>query len=661
MQLPRRACSNPKKEDAGKARSWKLRPSWIVLSRILARNQTHEWPQRGENTMEVSSYTANLRDMEFVLFEQLKLDKILETGPYAEVTSDDVRMILEAASDFASTIIAPVNAAGDRIGCSLEGREVKVPEVFRDAWTATCEQGWISLVAPQEYGGQGLPMVLGSAVDEMIIGANAAFHTFLGLCRAAANLLIHHADDELKATYVPHLLSGEWQGTMCLTEADAGSDVGASTTKAEPIGDGTYRIKGTKVFITCGDHQLTSNHIHLVLARLPDAPAGVKGLSLFLVPKYRLDESGAPGEFNDVLCSKIEEKMGIHGSVTTVLNFGDNDDCRGYLIGREGEGIRCMFHMMNEERIVVGLQGQALAAAMYNHALKYAGERIQGSDISKGKSITEEKVPIIRHPDVRRMLMTVRALAEGGRALLYYTSLQQDLAKLAQDPDARAYHEGRLALLTPVCKAWASDSGVEGCSQALQIFGGSGFISDFPAEQYLRDVRIATIYEGTNGIQALDLLFRKVLAGGGRLFKSLDKDISDFIRTHREHPYLKAEIGALEGSVHTLRDVTHSLGTNAQTNIRQAALGATPYLTLFGNVAVAWLLLDQAVLATAHLSTIPTEPNARRAHLEDDAEARFYAGKVDTARFFVHQVLSQNKWKAHQILADDSSALDVCF
>jgi len=613
--------------------------------------------------MEPSTYKVDLRDIEFVLFEHLALQGVLGSSPYEHVSEDDTRMILRLASEFACEVVGPTNVESDRKGCRWENGAVYVPESFARIWQTLREQGWIGTVAPTEYGGQGLPRVVGTAIDEMIIGANPAFHTYLNLCRAASNLLIGHGTKEIKSTFVPRLLSGEWQGTMCLTEAGAGSDVGASLSRAVPAENGTYKISGTKVFITAGEHQMTSNHIHLVLARVPGAPAGVKGLSLFLVPKFRVNEAGETTASNDVYCSKIEEKMGIHGSATTVINFGEHDQCQGYLVGEVNQGIRCMFDMMNESRICVGLQGQALSAAMYHHALKYARERIQGSDIAHGKRITEDKVPIIMHPDVRRMLMTVRAITEGSRALLYATSLQIDLAAQADSETSRSYYEGRVALLTPVCKAWASDAGVEACSQALQVYGGSGFISDYPAEQYLRDVRIATIYEGTNGIQAIDLLFRKVVGSGGKLLDSLHEDLMAWTRKNADNSQLAQEVKALHDAVSEMMDATRLLAMKAGERISLAALYASPYLTLFGNVVVAWLLLQQAILAAAKLEgfNLPVDFDARRKILEDQDQARFYASKIETARFFTHQILSQNRWKAAQIVSGDRSAIDVCF
>ena len=610
--------------------------------------------------MHVSTYTPNSRDIEFVLFEHLGLDSLLATAAYSHVTADDIRMIVGAATDFATDVMAPSNRQADHEGCALVDGHVTVPSMYGDLWRQVSEQGWIGLVAPAEVGGQGLPKVMGTVVDELIIASHPAFHTYVGLCRAAANLLLHHGSQELKDAYVPKLISGEWQGTMCLTEAGAGSDVGASLSRATPVGDGSYKVKGTKVFITCGEHALTSNHVHLVLARLPDAPSGVKGLSLFLVPRYRLDESGNPGTYNDVRVSKVEEKMGIHASPTCVLNFGDNDDCIGWLVGEPNQGIKCMFHMMNEERIVVGLQGQALASAMYYNALKYAQERIQGSDISEGKSITDKKVPIIVHPDVRRMLMTVRAYAEGGRALLYYTSLALDLSESSADEAQRAHFAGRVALLTPVCKAWASDAGVEACNQALQVYGGGGFIADYPAEQYLRDSRIAPIYEGTNGIQAIDLLFRKILSGGN-IAMSFQKELGAWIEAHKSHPVVGKEVEALALAVKELMQVTGLVASKARDDVKFVAQGASPYLTLFGNVVVAWLLQQQAVIAAGKLEGIPASGEERIQALEASESARFYAGKIETARFFTYQILSQNRWKATQITANDRSCLEVVF
>ncbi len=613
--------------------------------------------------MEAATYTVDLRDIEFVLFEHLALQGILGNGRYEHVSEDDVRMILRLASEFACEVVAPTNAESDRIGCRWENGTVYVPESFPRVWQTLREQGWIATVAPLEHGGQGLPYTVGTVIDEMIIGANPAFHTYLNLCKAASNLLLGHASEEIIRIFVPKLLAGEWQGTMCLTEAGAGSDVGASLTRAIPTGDGTYKISGTKVFITAGEHQMTSNHIHLVLGRLPGAPTGVKGLSLFLVPKLRVNAAGETTVPNDVYCSKIEEKMGIHGSATTVLNFGENDQCLGYLVGEVNQGILCMFDMMNESRIGVGLQGQALSAAMHNHALKYARDRIQGSDIAHGKHITEDKVPIIRHPDVRRMLMTVRAIAEGGRALLYATSLQLDLEARADSEAARSYHAGRAALLTPICKAWTSDAGVDACSQALQIYGGSGFIRDYPAEQYLRDVRIAPIYEGTNGIQAIDLLFRKVAGDGGKLLDSLHSDALAWARKNAGHALIVREVKALQDALSEMIEVTRFLAMKVRGDAGLAALNASPYLTLVGNVVVAWLLLQQAAVASAKLERLdlPSDSGARRKFLENQDQVRFYAAKIETARFFTHQILSQNRWKSAQIVSEDHSAIDICF
>lgn len=613
--------------------------------------------------MHTSTYTANLRDLEFVLFEHLPFQALLGQGAFAHVGEEDVRMILQAGVDFASDVVAPSNRSGDLTGCKIEDGHVQVPEHYREVWNAIKEAGWIGLVAPTELGGQALPKTIGTAIDELVIGSNPALHTYLGLCRAASNLLVHHASQELIDTYVPRLISGEWQGTMCLTEAGAGSDVGASLTRAIPVGDGSFSIKGTKIYITCGEHQLAENHIHLVLARLPDAPSGVKGLSLFLVPRFRPDAQGNFTVDNDVRASKVEEKLGIHSSPTCVMNFGDQDNCIGWLVGGENEGIKCMFHMMNEERIVVGLQGQALASAMYFNALKFAEERIQGSDISEGKRVTDKKVTIVNHPDVRRMLMTVKALAEGGRALMLATSLALDISETAEDEGARNEAAGRLALLTPICKAWGSDSGVEACSVALQVYGGSGYTADYPAEQYFRDARIAPIYEGTNGIQAIDLLFRKVLSGGGALLKGFSKEMSGWIGSHINHAQLAKEVGLLAKAGKQVAEVTAFLGARAQDDVKVAALGATPYLTVLGNVVVGYFLLQQAVIASAKLAELgaPTENAALAAWLENNASARFYASKVQTAKFFIHQILSQNEWKAQQILSGDRSALDVMF
>ncbi|RMG14052.1 MAG: acyl-CoA dehydrogenase [Planctomycetota bacterium] len=599
-----------------------------------------------------------LRDMRFVLYEQLKAPEAVG------LDEDTMDALIDAGATFAAEFLAPINAEGDRVGCTRhEDGTVTTPPGYRRALDRWREDGWGGMPHPEELGGQGLPQVLVSAMDEMVIGSCCAFHNYTGLTRACANMLVRRGSPEQIETWAKPLISAEWQGTMCLTEADAGSDVGASRTRAVPIEGDRYRIEGEKVFITSGEHDMAENIVHIVLARVDGDGPGVKGLSIFIVPKFRLDADGKPTIPNDVFCAGIEEKMGIHGSVTTTLKFGENGGCEGYLIGERKQGIQIMFDIMNEERIVVGQQGQALAATAYGLALKYAKERIQGSSIEKGKSITQEKVPIIVHPDVRRMLLTAKAQGEACRALLYKTGLVLDRERLAEGEE-RARHAALAAFLTPICKAYGSEVGFQACSTAMQVFGGYGYITEYGVEQLVRDARIACVYEGTNGIQAIDLLFRKVARDRGAVLQAVLGEIGSFVQERRGAAggALDAELEVLAARAAQVGDVAQTLGGRiAQGDLAGAALGATPFLKLVGNLLGGYLLLEQAFIAEDELAGLgaPEASAERRAWAGEDEEKAFYAAKVETARFFVHQLLSENDWLAAQCSTADRSALDA--
>jgi alkylation response protein AidB-like acyl-CoA dehydrogenase len=606
----------------------------------------------------MSKFRVDTRDLKFNLYEYLNLEAVLNKGPFEGIDRDLVDAMLEEAERLAVNVLAPTNEPADRVGVKLVDGVPRVPEVYHGAYKAFCENGWMSLCHPMEWEGMGMPRVVGTAADEMFIGAAGALNNYVGLSRAAVNLLLEVANEEQQKAWIPKLMTGEWQGTMCLTEAGAGSDVGASTTIATPNGDGTYNIKGTKIFITSGDHDMVENVVHIVLARLPDAPVGSRGLSLFVVPKTRLD-----GTFNDVHVASIEHKMGINASATCVMNFGDEDGCVGEMLGGPGQGLAGMFHMMNEERIIVGQQGQALAAAAYFAALEYANERIQGSDIGAGKSTRGDKVAIVAHPDVRRMLMTTRAWVEAGRAMLLDTAFLLDRARAEEDATERGRLEGRLALMTPICKAWGSETGFLGCSQAMQVFGGYGYTQDYPAEQYVRDARIASVYEGTNGIQAIDLLFRKATMQGGALVKEQLGEIGAWVEANGGHASLGVLVQQVGRAAGELGKVSgHLAGLMQAGDMRQAALGATPYLTMFGNLIGAYHLVRQALMADAALAErgVPAG-EGRAAALAASDENRFYDSKLKTAAFFVHQLLPENRMRAAQILSDDSSALEIAF
>ncbi len=453
------------------------------------------------------NYLDDLRDVKFNLFEWLPLDKILKAERYGDYERADLEMILEESLKVAQEVLAPANEDGDRIGARFEDGKVTMPPSYLDAYKTVTEAGWVGTTADQEFGGMGLPDVAGTAVMEFFLGANVALTLSMMLGRGTSHLIESFGTDELKATFCEKMNTGEWGGTMCLTEAGAGSDVGASKTKAEKTGDGVYKITGEKIFITSGDHDMASNIIHAVLARLPDAPAGTKGLSLFIVPKIRVKADGSLGEPNDVQVGNIEHKLGIHGSPTCSMVFGANGGCEGYLLGQENEGMALMFLMMNAARYEVGLQGLAVASTAHQHALAYAKERLQGKHY-KDRTPDGPQVPIVEHPDVRRMLLTQLSYVQAMRALLFFTSSEMDQAKTSEGEEQKR-HQGLVEVLTPVCKAWCTDWGVKMADMALQCYGGYGYTMDYPAEQYLRDARIAPIYEGTNTIQALDLVFRK--------------------------------------------------------------------------------------------------------------------------------------------------------
>jgi alkylation response protein AidB-like acyl-CoA dehydrogenase len=609
-----------------------------------------------------NDFTVDVRDIRFVLFEHLPFHWLAALPKYSQLDREQTSMLIDESYKFHRELIAPINKPGDREGCTFKDGKVTVPKGYHAAYKAFCENGWIGVSSPEEHGGMGLPSVVGLATAEMNIGACCSLALSIGLTRAAGALLADCGTDEMKRDYLPKLMSGEWQGTMCLTEPGAGSAVGDLKTIAKKAGD-HWLVSGTKCFITGGDHDMCPNHVHLVLARTPGAPKGFKGISLFVVPKYLPDGAGGVGEFNDVVCGGIEHKLGIKGSPTCTLNFGENDKCRGWLIGEEGKGLQLMFHMMNEARIGVGLQGMSLAAAAFQYALGYARERVQGVDIEQMRNLDAPRVLIKEHPDVRRMLLFCKSICEGSRALLYYTALLADVADNHPDPKERERCHGLVEFLTPLCKAWVSDRAFEVTVQAVQIMGGYGYIAEYPVEQHLRDCKIASIYEGTNGIQALDLLGRKLPAKGGMLFMAFASELNGFASAHKGHLALGDVVSAFGAEVARWQEVTGKLGGMGMSgDQRYPVLSATPYLELTGNVVVAWMLLGQAVVAHDKLQGLfldqgLTDPAARAAFCQDNPEAIFYAGKIDGARFYVHHVLTRNRGLAAEIDSGDRTPL----
>jgi len=588
----------------------------------------------------MTEYHAPLRDMHFVLDELAGMAKITGLPGYEEATPDLIEAILGEASKLASEVLAPLNQVGDRERLTFENGVVRMPPGFTEAYARFVEGGWGSLAADPDYGGQGLPWTLAIAVQEMWNAANLSFALGPMLTQGVVAALQVHGTGEQKATYLPKLVSGEWAGTMNLTESHAGTDVGALKTRAVPEGD-HYLIQGQKIFITWGEHDCAENIVHMVLARIPGAPPGTKGLSLFIVPKFLPRADGTPGERNDLRCVSLEEKLGIHASPTCVMAYGDSGGAAGYLLGEENQGMACMFTMMNNARMLVGLEGLALGERAYQAARDYARERIQGTALGDRDG---GPVPIVRHPDVRRMLMTMRALNEAMRGLLYTAAAELDTAKRHPEPAARARAQARIDLLTPVVKAWLTDSGCEVASLGIQVHGGMGYIEETGAAQYYRDVRIAPIYEGTNGVQALDLLTRKLLRDRGAAAKEFLAEMTASL------PELGGDgLGAaLEPELARMLEATDWLLETGAADLARAAAGATPYLRLFGTVTGAWLLARGAAAARRRLSNGGAEDRG------------FLEAKIATAQFYMANILPRATAEAAAVIhgADSTLALD---
>lgn len=568
-------------------------------------------------------YRAPLRDMRFVYEELFAGSQLQQLRGYEEVTPDLVEAILAEAAKFCEKELAPLNRIGEREGCRLENGVVRTPAGFRDAYRAFAEGGWSALGCAPEYGGQGLPHAVHVLVEEMICSSNVAFSLYPGLTHGAYVALERFGSRQLKDTYLSKLASGVWSGTMCLTEPHSGTDLGLCKTKAVPQDDGSYRVTGTKMFISAGEHDLTENIIHLVLARTPEAPAGTKGISLFLVPKFLPGADGGIGERNSVLCGSIEEKMGIHGAATCVLHF---EEAQGYLVGKHNKGMSAMFSMMNKERLAVGIQGLGLAEIAYQGAARYAKERLQGRSPSGIKHPDKAADPIVVHPDVRRMLLTMRAYVEGSRALAVWVARALDQASHHDDPKQREAADDLVALLTPVVKALFTDIGFEATNHGLQVFGGHGYIRDHGMEQLVRDARVSQIYEGTNGIQALDLVGRKLPAHTGRYLRRFFHPVFHFIETHRGDDSLSEFILPLEKAFVRLQRATAFIAEQGLKDPEEAAAAATDYLRLFGLVALAFVWARMAQVALAK---------------QIDDETGFYAAKLATGRFFMHRLLPQ--------------------
>lgn len=566
------------------------------------------------------SYSPPIRDMQFLLHEVFDAaQRFGEMPVHADTDVDTMNAVLQEAGKFTAQVLAPLNQVGDRQGCTVdtETHEVTVPEGFADAYQQYCEGGWPALSCDAAYGGQGLPQTINQCLYEMMNSANQAWTMYPGLSHGAYDTLHEHGTEWQKKVFLPKLVSGEWTGTMCLTEPHCGTDLGLLRTRAEPSGDGTYSITGNKIWISAGEHPMSKNIVHLVLARLPDAPEGTKGISLFLVPKFLVNEDGSLGERNPVICTGLEHKMGIHGNATCFISL---DGAKGTLIGEPNKGLHAMFVMMNAARLGVGSQSLGLGEVAYQNALAFAKERVQGRSLTGVKSPEQPADSILVHPDVRRMLMTTKAYTEGARALLLYTALLVDTELSHADAAEQDNAKKTVALLTPIVKAFVTDNGFAACSSALQVLGGSGYTKDWGMEQFLRDARINMIYEGTNTVQSLDLLGRKVLGDQGAQLRKLGAEVQKFIAEEGTNSQMDEFISPLAKLAGKITDITMEVGMKALQNPDEAGAAAVDYLRILGHLFYGYFYARMAKVAQEKIAAGSSDP--------------FYTGKLQTARFY---------------------------
>ncbi|AZV29389.1 acyl-CoA dehydrogenase [Pseudomonas syringae] len=568
-------------------------------------------------------YKAPLRDMRFLIDHVFDFHTQYATLGAHDASPDMINAILDEGAKFCENVLAPLNRSGDEEGCHFDNGVVTTPTGFKQAFAQYVEGGWHGLAADPAYGGQGLPSSLGLVISEMVASSNTSWGMYPGLTHGAMSAIHAHGTEEQKNTYLRKLTAGQWTGTMCLTEAHCGTDLGIIKTRAVPQADGSYAVTGSKIFISAGEHDMSDNIIHLVLAKLPDAPAGTKGISLFIVPKFLPDAAGEAGERNGVSCGSIEHKMGIKASATCVLNF---DDAKGFLIGEPNKGLNCMFTMMNHARLGTGMQGLCLGEASFQGAIKYANDRLQMRALTGAKAPDKPADPIIVHPDVRRMLLTMKAFNEGNRALTYFTAQMLDVAHLSPDADARQEAEDLLAFLTPICKAFMTDTGLEVTNHGMQVFGGHGFIREWGMEQLVRDCRIAPIYEGTNGIQALDLLGRKVLGSQGKLLRNFTKIVHKFCAANAGHPQLGEFVAQLDGLNQQWGELTMKVGMAAMKNPDEVGAASVDYLMYSGYIVLGYLWLRMALVAQAQLES-------------GEGDGDFCQGKLATCEFYFKRLL----------------------
>ena len=607
----------------------------------------------------INRYKADLREFQFLLFEQFKLGDLLGKAPYEAWGAEEVKSSLAECYRFAREVLGPLNVVGDMQGCRLENGHVITPTGFKDAWKKLYEAGWKSISVPAELGGAGAPRTLQILIEEILSGANAAFNMYSGLAYGAAEVIEQFGTPEQKKNFAENMFGGKWGGTMCLTEPHAGTDVGSAKTSATRNADGSYAVRGTKIYISGGDHDLAENIIHLVLARVEGAPAGTKGLTLFIVPKLAIKADGSLGESNDVSVGALEHKMGINGSATCVLNFGDNGKCIGWPVGGEekiNQGMPQMFKLMNAARISVGVQGVAVASSAFLNALDYAKDRKQGASITHWKDATAPRVAILEHADVRRMLLHMKAMVEGIRALAVKLTMHQDQAdknkgsKDADEEKQRAYHQGQVDLLVPLVKAYGSDQGFRVCEIAIQTYGGAGYTRDYPVEQYCRDAKIFSIYEGTNHIQAMDLVGRKLGQAGGANLQAFLGDIAKFVAANAAHPTLGPAVKRLGAGMDAVAGTAMRLLMWFQSGqLALVPLSANRFCEMMSELTVGWQLLEGAVVAEQAMGKVA----------EGHPDAAFYAGKVQAALYFARNVLPGVEHKAALLAEEDKSPLDI--